>query len=65
MKKYLKIFLVVKFNLIVVSFKFLFHYIRIHFFNNMIQIFFLIKYAKSKVNKKCDTPNPGVPLITR
>ena len=40
--KYLTIFLAVKFNLIVVSFKFLFQYIRIHYLNNRIQIFFLI-----------------------
>ena len=36
MYKYLNIFLAVKFNLIVASFKFLFHRIRIHYFNIMI-----------------------------
>ena len=42
MYKYLKRFLSKNFNLILVSIKFLFHYIRIHYFNNRIQIFFLI-----------------------
>ena len=36
MYKYLRIFLAVKFNFIIISFKFIFHYIRIHYFNNRI-----------------------------